>query len=153
MLTLNEAWKKSYNEYLDETENSAGDIIEELLEATQEINKGFEYIAEYFNMLPIDEEIHSAEGADGPSDGRDDTHVGQPSETARRLRSGQASNGHSSDSRSSGSNSNSKPKSKYSPEDITSYLLKKSDNGVLQSNSRSKLLFILKSVPFNRLVR
>ena len=133
MLTLNEAWKKSYNEYLDETENSAGDIIEELLEATQEINKGFEYIAEYFNMLPIDEEIHSAEGADGPSDGRDDTHVGQPSETARRLRSGQDSNGHSSNSRSSGSNS--KPKPKYSPEDITSYLLKNLGDKIIQNTA------------------
>lgn len=113
MLTLTEAWKKSYSEFLEETENSIDDTLVELIEATQEINKGFEYIKEYFELVPLDEWI---DPTSLPPDGRANDDPTKPAP-------------------GKGKPLPNKPNEKdnYSTEDITNFLMKQLGTKILSS--------------------
>ena len=56
-MTLDEAWKESYRQYLKETEDSINSIMTEMLEANAEASRGFELLKEYFMMYPVNEEV------------------------------------------------------------------------------------------------
>ena len=45
-MTLDEAWKESYRQYLKETEDSLNSIMAEMLEANAEASRGFELLKE-----------------------------------------------------------------------------------------------------------
>ena len=115
MLTLTEAWKKSYEEYLEETENSIDDTLIDLVEATQEINKGFEYIKEYFELVPLDEKF-TADSV--PPDNRPNALDAAPELEEKDRKS---------DSK----------KVDYNPEEITSFLMKQLGEKIINSDSKS----------------
>lgn len=139
MLTLNDAWKKSYSAYLEEMENSSIDVLSELIEATNEINKGFEYITEYFQMMPLDEAVYSGLSPSITSDDPEDRKSGGDNRLERQDSGNKESTNTLSKSSSSDTkNSNSTTKKdKYSPEDITSYLMKSLGDKIVQSTTNT----------------
>ena len=76
-MTLDEAWKESYRQYLKETEDSINSIMTEMLEANAEASRGFELLKEYFMMYPVNEEVTGyAPEADNRDSGRNNGNSG-----------------------------------------------------------------------------
>lgn len=63
-MTLTEAWKESYKAYLNEVESSIDSVPEEITEMNAEILKGFDYIEEYFKLLPVEGETLTEDDKD-----------------------------------------------------------------------------------------
>lgn len=123
MLTLTEAWKKSYLEYLDETENSINEALLDLAESTEEINKGFEYIQEYFNIIPLDEVVtglppHTLTLDDVP---------GNFTNTSKELQNKVEDRAKATEAK--------KDKQNFSTEDITSFLMKQLGQKIINSEN------------------
>ena len=88
-MTLDEAWKESYRQYLKETEDSINSIMTEMLEANAEASRGFELLKEYFMMYPVNEEVT---GYAPEADYRDSGSESGNSRSAETQNSGSSSN-------------------------------------------------------------
>lgn len=107
-MTLDEAWKESYRQYLKETEDSLNSIMTEMLEANAEASRGFELLKEYFMMYPVNEEVT---GYAPEADYDDSKSSGGNSGSVEKQSSGnsQASVNKSNDNKSNSGNGGSKP--------------------------------------------
>lgn len=74
-MTLTEAWKESYKAYLNEIESSIDSVPEEITEMNAEILKGFDYIEEYFKMIPVEgETLTEWKTEDGKNDDKNEVN-------------------------------------------------------------------------------
>ena len=121
-MTLDEAWKESYRQYLKETEDSLNSIMTEMLEANAEASRGFELLKEYFMMYPVNEEVTGyAPEADNRDSGRNNGNSGN----TETQNSGSSSNNSNNDNRDRGSRSAAATDRQLgvSPTVITNYLM------------------------------
>jgi len=65
MLNLSEEWKKAYTSYIKEQDSkfneNLDDCFDELAEANESIKKGFDLLAEYYNLYALSEGVNLSE--------------------------------------------------------------------------------------------